>query len=313
MTVMNGAVRWPAPYRFGFSIFDDPDGQTVEMSEAIYGCLAELQMRTTKGVWPLRAEGAPSDLGQSCEDPAYLAHARALQARGFEIGYHNASQKTEPRARTEAGLAAFVQHFGDAPITMSNHYNSREAVYFARYRLSGWRRMAYDVLTRGRYREQSCGHLEGHPLFWGDLCASRIGYCRNFAFRSLDTLASVPFMPYFDADRPHVAAWYASADANDCQRFRQLITRDAVEALARKGSATILYVHFGHGFVERGRVLPAVREALRMVVELGGWCVPVRTLLDHLRAQQGLHQVGASERAALESRWLREKIRYGTS
>ena len=46
------------------------------------------------------------------------------------------------------------------------------------------------------------GHVEGDPLFWGDLCRDRVRYVRNFTFADVNTLASCPLMPYHDPKRP---------------------------------------------------------------------------------------------------------------
>jgi len=38
-------IEWPGRKRFAFTVFDDPDGQTVEMGKRVYGLLAELNTR----------------------------------------------------------------------------------------------------------------------------------------------------------------------------------------------------------------------------------------------------------------------------
>ena len=48
---------------------------------------------------------------------------------------------------------------------MSNHYNSAESIYFGEHRLTGVHRRLYRLLTRGRNRDSSFGHVEGHPYF----------------------------------------------------------------------------------------------------------------------------------------------------
>ena len=46
-------ITWPDNKRFAFTVFDDPDSQTLEASQAVYGFLRDRGFRTTKGVWPL--------------------------------------------------------------------------------------------------------------------------------------------------------------------------------------------------------------------------------------------------------------------
>ena len=48
---------WPGGKSFAFTIFDDPDSQTLEAGREVYALLADLGFRTTKGVWPIRGSG----------------------------------------------------------------------------------------------------------------------------------------------------------------------------------------------------------------------------------------------------------------
>ena len=50
--------RFPNNKKFAFTILDDTDLSTVENVGPVYRLLAELDMRTTKSVWPL---GSVSD------------------------------------------------------------------------------------------------------------------------------------------------------------------------------------------------------------------------------------------------------------
>ncbi len=56
-------VAWPDNRSFAFSIFDDPDGQTVENGRDVYALLADCGLCITKGVWPVRGPRTPSDPG----------------------------------------------------------------------------------------------------------------------------------------------------------------------------------------------------------------------------------------------------------
>jgi hypothetical protein len=44
-----------------------------------------------------------------------------------------------------------------------------------------------------------------------------------------------------------------------------------------------------------------------------GWFVPVATLLDHLLAVRGRHEISNAERRRLERKWLLEKLLVGTN
>jgi hypothetical protein len=305
-------MNWPGGKAFAFTVFDDPDGQTLEIGREVYSCLHDLGFRTTKGVWPLAAN-LPPGWGGSCEEPQYRDWCCTLQEQGFEIGYHNARQTTSVREDTRRALDRFAEIFGHDPVTMSNHYNCDENVYWGDYRVSSSRRLLYNVLTRGRNHQRSFGHIAGHPLFWGDLCHDRIEYVRNFVFSEINTLAACPIMPYHDADRPLVKQWYASSEGADVSRFTSMLSEKNQDRLVAEGGACIMYTHFGHGYVTDGRLSARFRSLMTRLSALNGWFVPVRTLLDYIVAQRGPQVISNSQRTVLERRWLWNKVRHRTS
>jgi hypothetical protein len=50
---------------------------------------------------------------------------------------------------------------------------------------------------------------------------------------------------------------------------------------------------------------------MKRLAAKNGWFVPVATLLDYLKQRNGIRVVTGAERAALERRWLFDKIRAG--
>ena len=311
---MSHPIRWPEGKRFAFSIFDDPDGQTLAHGREVYAFLQDLGFRTTKGVWPIWGDDRRTDNGGSCDDVDYRDWCLALQAEGFEMGYHNATQYTSDRATTIRGLDRFAEIFGHDPVTMSNHYNSAESIYFAGYRVTGIHRVLYELLTLGRNRRSSFGHVEGHPYFWGDLCRSRVRYVRNFVYADVNTLKACPYMPYHDPERPLVNQWYASSEGSNVDLLVHTLAEANQDRLAAEGGACIMYTHFGHGYVDHdGRLDRRFRALMTRLSGLGGWFVPVGTLLDHIRAQRGERRLTPRQRASLERRWLLEKVFRGTA
>src|SRR4051812_45266405 len=96
-------IRWPEGKRFAFSVFDDPDSQTLEDSRVVYSFLADLGMLTTKGVWAVGPYRVNSSC-ETCENPAYLQHVLELARQGFEMGFHGASLYSSPREQTARAL-----------------------------------------------------------------------------------------------------------------------------------------------------------------------------------------------------------------
>ncbi len=96
-------IEWPAGKDFAFTIFDDPDLDTVENVAAIYSFLDDLGLRTTKAVWPIRGNGTPKLGGATCEDEQYLKWILRLKEQGFEIALHNVTYHTSTREQTAHG------------------------------------------------------------------------------------------------------------------------------------------------------------------------------------------------------------------
>ena len=299
-------IPWPDGKDFAFTIFDDTERGTVENNRAIYGLLAECGMRITKSVWPVAGPEQPDIPGPTCEEPEYKALCLELQQQGFEIALHNATYHTAGRALTQQAFDRFREIFGHDPHSLANHSTNREGIYWGPARLTGWRQLAYTVVQRG---QKFRGHIEGDPLFWGDLCQQRVRYVRNFTFRDLNTLAMCPDMPYHDPARPFVNLWYAGSDATDAEAWRRNVTEPALDRLATERGACIIYTHFGKRFYKDGKLDPRFEETVRYLGKMNGWYVPVSTLLDFLASQQGTRKVlSPAERSSLENRWLMDQL-----
>jgi hypothetical protein len=306
-------VTWPHGKTFAFTVFDDPDSQTLEVGRRVYDFLEDLGFRTTKAVWPVRGTGTPSDNGGTCAEPEYRTWAQSLHARGFEIGYHNATGHTSERAETYRALEAFAKYFGTYPSAMANHYNCGEAIYGGDARLTGLCRILYNVLTRGKNRRRFAGHVKDHPWFWGDMCRDRIKYVRNFVFADVNTLSACPYMPYRDPRRPYVNAWFAASEGDTCRAFVERLDEARQDRLEREGGACIMYAHFAHGFVENGRLDGRFVALMKRLSRKNGWFVPVTSILDHLAGRRDHNAIDDAQRRSLERRWLWHKVRFGTA
>lgn len=308
-------MKWPNGYKFAFTIVDDTDFATVANVKPVYDFLAELGMRTTKTAWVFRGEGTPVDGGATCEEPEYLDWLLSLQQQGFEIAFHNAAPCTSRREVTQQAIARFQELFGSHPMLFCNHVSNRENLYWGDARLSAWRRALYNVVTRGRRRNSSRGHLEKNPLFWGDLCREHVRYVRGFVFDELDALLRCPEVPYHDPSRPYVNFWFTSADGGTLKRFLANFTAARLQQLEQSGGLCIAYVHFAEGFAENGHPRSDFRERMEFLAGLNGWFVPASAALDYLRQEAGPQQrTLAPERLCqLERQWLFEKLFKGTS
>lgn len=311
MRALVSIQSWPEGRRFAFTILDDTDWATAEIVRPVYDLLADLGMRTTKSVWMLSADGAGKNAGSSCEDPAYLDWVRSLQRRGFEISLHGAAAATSDRRRTERALRRYREEFGPGPLVYANHTGCLESIYWGEERFRGAARGVYHALTLGRRSHISFGHVEDHPLFWGDLCQRHVTYVRDQVFSGLNTLALCPPMPYHDARRPYVNFWFASSDAGNVDVFLRNFDDRALERLEEEGGLCIVYTHLAAGFAADGRVHGEVRRRLERLARRGGWFAPVSEVLEHLRGGQTPAERTVDEETLgrLERRWLLDRSR----
>jgi len=301
---------WPEGKDFAFTIFDDPDFDTVENVAAVYSFLRDIGLRTTKAVWPLRGTGKPKVGGATCEDERYLALILSLKEQGFEIAFHNATHHTSNREQTVLGLQAFHRLFGQDPYSMANHSGCDESIYWGRARISGMQRVLYDTLNLGLLRGTQCsqGHVEGSALFWGDLCRERIKYVRNFVFGDINTFGACPVMPYHDPARPFVNYWFAASEGAKLESFNALLSEENQDKLARERGACIVYTHFAKGFFDKGKLNRRFKMLMERLSAMNGWFVPVSTFLDFVLHARGRYVITQAERSALERQWLWHKI-----
>ena len=305
---------WPDGKRFAFTVFDDTDAATVENVAPVYAFLSDLGFCTTKSCWPLRGNPDQGKFhGDTLDDNHYRQWLLNLQSQGFEIGWHGATWHGVHRDRTIAALERFFEVLQHTPHTAANHTGNDEAMYWGSYRMDGWRRMVYNLLTRFRNRDISKGQIEGDRHFWGDLCQRHIKYYRNFVFQDINTLKACPFMPYHDPARPYVNYWFASSNGQAVSNFNQRLCEANQDRLENEGGACIMYTHFANGFYQNGKLNARFEQLMTRLAKKNGWFVPVTTLLDRLLAINGHSDITDTQRRQLEWKWLREKVFIGTT
>jgi len=302
-------IKWPGGKDFAFTIFDDPDFDSVENVESIYSFLSDIGLRTTKAIWPILGNGTPKIGGATCEDEHYLKLILSLKKQGFEIALHNATHHTSNREQTARGLESFRRLFGHDPYSMANHTGCAESIYWESARISGVHRIIYNIINLKLNGENngSQGHVEASPLFWGDLCREKIKYVRNFVLGDINTLKACPAMPYHDPARPYVNYWFGASEGANIYSFSAMLSEKNQERLVREGGACIMYTHLAKGFLENG-IDERFKVLMKRMSRLNGWFVPVRTLLDFILQVRGDHAITPSERNDLERRWLWHKV-----
>jgi hypothetical protein len=306
-------MQWPDGKQFAFTVFDDPDGLTRDARLHVYPLLRDLGFRTTRAVWPMGPLRACDFQGETCASLEYRNDARQFQKDGFEIAYHNAAPHSCSRAEIIESLDLFREYFGEDPVSMANHMDNADSIYWGTARLSGLRRTLYNALTRGKNSNRFSGHLAGSEYYWGDICQARIRYCRNFVYQEVNSLKACPRMPYADPERPFVREWFSAADGTDCASFVRMIAEGNQDKLEAEGGLCILYTHFGKYFVDNNRLNPEFSRLMTRLSRKNAWFAPVSTILGYLREKNGPRVITPAQRAQMEWRWLYEKVLRGTS
>lgn len=306
-------LEWPDGRKFAFTIYDDTDETSVATVKPVYDVLYANGLLTTKTVWPLAPIRSNIYIGgQTCAEPDYRDWVLQLQAQGYEIAFHNVTPHSSERSRTIEGLNEFRNIFGQDPRSQACHADCEDCLYAGEGRLSGVRRVLYNILTRRRSANYFRGHDDSSPFFWGDIAKKRIRYDRNFVFSKLNTLEACPVMPYHDPNRPYVNYWFCGSDAGTYDKFLSLVTPDNLEALRDQRGVCILYVHFGYYF-RNGRVTREFVRLIERIASMDAWLAPTSAILDFIHDCKGHHEITSQQRADLEWRWLWDKVRHGGS
>lgn len=304
--------RFPGNKNFAFSIFDDTDNSTLECVGPVYRLLQELGFRTTKSVWPLAAAPGARFGGATLQDADYLEWIQELRRAGFEIGLHNVRSGSAPREVVQRGLEEFRIRIGEYPRVHANHSDNSENIYWGSSRLSRpFSRLAYDLATLYRGRENFSGHLPRSEFFWGDICKNRLRFVRNFVFDEINLERINPTLPYHDPRKPFVNFWFSSCEGGDVAKFCEMISEPNQDRLAAESGICIMYTHFASGSFRDGKVHPVFERLMRRLSKLNGWFVPVSELLEFLLAGKKQPTIPFGELRRMENRWIRHKIRVG--
>ena len=306
-------ISWPNNKKFAFTIFDDTDGANLRDNKLVYDYLDELGFKTTKSVWVSQGKNKSIEAGITCEDKEYLNWLTSLKEKGFEIGYHNTTFNSSKRKEIDDGLQKFKRFFNHYPITMANHYDNKENIYWGSNRLTGFQKTIYNILTRFKWKNYYQGHDEQSSFFWGDLCKKHITYVRNFVFSDINTLKSCPYMPYKDETKPYVNYWFASSEGNDSKTFNRCLSDKNQDRLEKEGGACIMYTHFSAGFCQNGMLSEDFKKQMKRLSQKDGWFVPTFTLLDYLREKNKEIVINARQRASMERKWLINKLFLGST
>lgn len=272
---------WPDGKRFAFTIVDDTEYGFVHNLKPIYDFLHDLGFRTTKTVWVY----PPRDhyRGGCLQDKEYLSFVKDLQEKGFEIVLHNVGSGRFTREEIIEGIELFRRLLGFYPYMQINHARNPDNLYWGYKRFAA--PLSWLVRLLGR---RYWGDEAGSDCFWGDYAKRCIKYMRNLVFVEVNTIKCDPRMPYrVKSKDAYSNYWFSSSDGHSVREFVHLLCPEAVDRLEQEEGCSIVYTHFGDGFVDSsGRLNSEFEQRMRYLAEKDGWFVPAGTILDHLLSQR---------------------------
>jgi len=308
-------MTFPGGKTFALAIVDDTDVATVENIKPVYRELALCGIRATKTVWMKRSRTYSHNFhrSQTMEDADYAAYVLALHREGFEIAFHGASMESSRREEILQALEDFRRIFGSYPRIHINHAENQDNLYWGPQRFQS---PLLRLVSRwnANINNQGANYFQGHnpasDFFWGDACAERIDYVRNFCFDTINQVRINPSQPYHDPCRPFVKFWFSGYDVPDVSTFNHLLSKPYLDRLEREGGVCIAATHFGKFFVRDGILNPATQTIFRDLAERSGWYPSVSELLDYLRARADRPAaIGMRELKLMEWRWFWYRIR----
>lgn len=299
------SISYPDGKSFIFTIFDDTDVATLNYIKPIYDRFIELNMKTTKTVWPLGYSGESHYKGShSLEDQSYLEYIQFLQKQGFEISFHGASMNSREREEIIKALESFHEHFGTYPKSYAAHSDNRDNLYWGKDRFSlSIFKTAYNLLssTPSDYFQ---GHVDGSPFFWEDLAKQHIQYMRNFTFDGINLLNKKCPLPYKNPKKPWSNFWFYTCDADNVESFNALFCEENQDQLVREKGVCIVSTHLGKGFTVDGRLHPETDRLLTRLSKENGWFAPVTDVLNFLADHQKTDILSLAQLIKLESEWF---------
>jgi len=277
--------KYPDGKDFAFTITDDPDYGWLEEKFVVYGLLNRMGFKTTIPVWVVDnhhgtgEEGVNSGVGGvTTTNEEYLEYTQQLQKEGFEIALHTVGPGNDLREETANGYELFKQQFGSYPKININHSSNLDNIYWGGDRFSNKiLRYVYNL-----YSLDYQGDKEDSEYFWGDIAREKTKYVRSWATDSVNTLAINKSMPYHLDDKPYVNYWFGCSDGYNFDKFIKILSDENINELEKKRGTSIIYTHFGYGFVDKetGALSEEFIMQMTRLSKKDGWFVPVSTILD---------------------------------
>ena len=303
-------LQIPDGKSFIFSIFDDTDVSTLDNIRPIYDYLTELEIFTTKSVWPLDNEQNNSNYkgSHTLQHTEYVAYVKELARRGFEIAFHGASMESNKRDTTIEALKQFHEKLGFSPRTFASHAGNRENIYWGEHRFNfAVFRLLYRLLNHSKVDYYS-GHNPQSQYYWADFCRDTFDYVRTFTYNDINLL-NVGKFPYRVKDRTCFKSCFYTSFADNVEEFNRLLSIKNQEKLLREQGVCIITTHFGKGFVKDGILNYTTKILLDRLAKQNGLFSPVCNVLKYMSDSVGDNYITKNDLFMLEFKWFIDTIK----
>ena len=114
-------IPWSDGKAFAFTIFDDPDFQTVQRGAPVYSLLADLGFHTTRGVFPGTTATPTQDRIFTCHDPQHLEWLQSLQDGKLHPEFRRLMERLSRKHGWFVPVSTLLDHIGRhrGPVTIN--------------------------------------------------------------------------------------------------------------------------------------------------------------------------------------------------
>lgn len=297
--------RYPAPYRFAFTIVHDADSAYSQRLAPLFDTFDALGLQVTVSAFAFWADWARNgDIWSEWRtasafdapvavpfcDPIERRFYQDLASRGHEVALHTPSDTSNTREQIIAAFEAFKDTFGHYPSVYTEHSSKSNK--------DAQSNEGADASSAYYCREVL---LQYDPWVWVDGDGA-------LPEDSDEKFFEIP--PTAPLVNQRARARYGLANAfvrtgkwswGDGDGFLAGYSKENIDTLERDGGIALAYTHLNAGWLDPNtrQMRDDIQQRLRYLADKGGWFVPAGEILDRARAIDSLQVVRQGHRIAL--------------
>ncbi|MGD9213099.1 MAG: hypothetical protein PVI90_20120, partial [Desulfobacteraceae bacterium] len=131
----------PFPYKFAFTVTDDPDEGWLEQKKIVYNFLDSLNMKISIGVWMYAntkgtGEAAYYNQGVALDNKLFLDYIKEEKKKGHKLFLHTITGGNDKRDIILKGFEDYARIFGEYPNHWINHSTNYDNIYWGYKRIT---------------------------------------------------------------------------------------------------------------------------------------------------------------------------------